>query len=98
MRLITLSTGVQTAFGAALFLISSLCAAQSSQPGTEKNLTIPHRGESMMSVENRFGTPTDKLAPIGEPPIARWVYPEFTVYFEYQYVINYVPHDKYGSR
>ncbi len=29
---------------------------------------------------------------MGDPPITRWVYPDFTVYFEYQYVINAVSH------
>src|SRR6187551_1366977 len=48
---------------------------------------LPHRGASMASVEADFGAPTQKHAAIGggsanTPPITRWDYPEFSVYFE----------------
>jgi len=48
-------------------------------------------------VEERFGTPRTKYDEVGDPPITRWVYPDFTVYFEYQYVINAVAHDAAGE-
>ncbi len=48
----------------------------------------PRRGMSMESVEARFGTPTSRVAAIGEPPISRWEYPGFVVYFEYQHVVH----------
>ena len=32
----------------------------------------------------------EKLPEVGDPPIIRWIYPSYTVYFEYQYVINSV--------
>ena len=51
----------------------------------------PARGESMARVEERFGTPTETVAAVGEPPISRWVYPGFTVYFENDRVIHAVP-------
>lgn len=51
----------------------------------------PARGTSMERVENRFGPPTNRVAAVGDPPISRWEYPGFVVYFEYQYVIHAVP-------
>lgn len=51
----------------------------------------PERGLTMAQVESQFGMPTTKLAPVGDPPITRWEYPGFTVYFEHQYVIHAVP-------
>lgn len=51
----------------------------------------PPRGTSMERVEAMFGAPTNRQAPVGEPPIARWEYPGFVVYFEHQYVIHAVP-------
>jgi len=51
----------------------------------------PPRGTSMERVEAMFGTPTNRHAAVGEPPIARWDYPGFVVYFEHQYVIHAVP-------
>jgi hypothetical protein len=37
-----------------------------------------------------FGKPNEMLAPVGDPPITRWVYDRYTVYFEYSYVIHSV--------
>ena len=42
---------------------------------------MPARGMTMDKVQARFGTPSQKLAAIGQPPITRWEYPGFTVYF-----------------
>ncbi len=59
--------------------------------------SVPHptRGMSMNQVESRFGAPSQKHAPVGgdkpqHPPITRWVYPSFSVYFEHSHVINTV--------
>jgi hypothetical protein len=51
----------------------------------------PERGESKARVEARFGPPAEMAAAVGEPPISRWEYPGFTVYFEYELVIHAVP-------
>lgn len=51
----------------------------------------PARGESMASVEQRFGQPTRTVAAVGEPPITRWEYPTFIVFFEFDHVIHAVP-------
>ena len=50
----------------------------------------PVRGTSMESVQATFGTPTNQQAAVGDPPIARWNYPGFAVYFEYDLVIHAV--------
>ena len=52
----------------------------------------PNRGVSMDQVRNRFGEPQQELPWVGEPPISRWVYQDFTVYFEHEHVINSVVH------
>jgi hypothetical protein len=51
----------------------------------------PNRGETQARVEERFGRPTRTVAAVGEPPIARWEYPSFIVYFEFDRVIHAVP-------
>lgn len=53
-------------------------------------LETPHRGSSMASVEAKFGTPVARHAAVGNPPITRWDYDGFSVYFEYQHVIHSV--------
>jgi hypothetical protein len=50
----------------------------------------PRAGMSMDGVESQFGSPTDRRAAVGDPPISRWDYPNFVVYFEYDKVIHSV--------
>ena len=50
----------------------------------------PVRGMTAASVESRFGTPDAKVAPVGDPPISRWEYKDFVVFFEYDRVIHAV--------
>ncbi|MBN1239982.1 MAG: hypothetical protein JXB36_15880 [Gammaproteobacteria bacterium] len=50
----------------------------------------PARGMTMTRVEAAFGAPTSRRAAIGDPPITRWDYPGFSVYFEYDHVIHAV--------
>ena len=50
----------------------------------------PLRGTSMERVQTVFGTPTSQQTAIGDPPISRWDYPGFAVYFEHAFVIHAV--------
>lgn len=50
----------------------------------------PSRGMTQASVESKFGSPSSVEAPVGEPPITRWVYADFVVFFEYDRVIHAV--------
>ncbi len=60
------------------------------QDTEEFSIQLPGRGMSMEAVLNRFGEPLEKYPAVGEPPITRWVYKDFTVYFESQFVIHAV--------
>jgi hypothetical protein len=50
----------------------------------------PAGGMSMEQVEIQYGAPTRRYEPVGDPPITRWEYADFVVYFEYQLVIHSV--------
>lgn len=50
----------------------------------------PMRGMSMQEVESRYGQPAQRRAAVGQPPITRWEYSDFIVYFEYRHVIHAV--------
>ncbi len=52
--------------------------------------TQPKRGMSQKAVKQAFGEPKKVVGPTGKPPITRWVYDEFTVYFESSWVIHTV--------
>ena len=54
------------------------------------SVQTPARGMTMEQVVKNFGLPEQEHIPVGQPPITRWVYPQFTVYFEQQYVIQAV--------
>lgn len=50
----------------------------------------PARGLTMSAVEAKFGAPSDKHDAVGTPPITRWDYPQFAVFFEKDRVIDAV--------
>ena len=56
--------------------------------------TVPHpqRSQTMRQVEQRFGTPERRYPTVGQPPITRWDYRNFSVFFEYNRVVHAVVH------
>jgi len=50
----------------------------------------PTQGMSMTLVEQKFGPAKQKLTAVGQPPIARWIYQDFVVFFENNLVIHSV--------
>ncbi|KFN45283.1 hypothetical protein [Arenimonas composti] len=63
----------------------------------EPAFTLPTRGTTMAQVEARFGAPARKHAPVAgpnstrfNPPITRWDYADFSVYFEHSHVVDAV--------
>jgi hypothetical protein len=83
---------------AAAFAAANLASADTllmDRVKQERGMNSPSRGMTMAQVEARFGAPSSKLDPRGgdtklHPVINRWVYPEYTVYFERDRVINSV--------
>jgi hypothetical protein len=45
---------------------------------------------TMHAVETKFGAPQERHGAVGEPPISRWDYPGFKVFFEKDRVIHAV--------
>jgi len=94
----------RTAFCLALILGTVIAPASASAAGdvllidrmrAEQGLVLPARGQLMAAVRTQFGEPAQALPAVGggdprTPPITRWVYPIFTVYFENQHVVNTV--------
>ncbi len=50
----------------------------------------PTRGTTQASVEARYGAPQRADEAVGDPPISKWHYEKFVVYFEYDRVIHAV--------
>ena len=83
LQIVTLSALLLAGIGSADTL--RMDAAMAGEDGSR-----PNRGMTAASVESRFGAPQGKRAAVGDPPITRWEYPEFVVFFEYDRVIHAV--------
>jgi hypothetical protein len=82
----------------ALMLLATPLAAETLLVGDqvsvrESSIDMPKRGSTMVAVETRFGAPRTRHEAVGNPPITRWDYVGFSVYFEHQHVIDSVAGD-----
>lgn len=60
-----------------------------SQQGAAR-ISMPAHGDQQAQVVQKFGEPRVRHKSVGQPPISRWDYPDFSVYFENSTVINSV--------
>jgi hypothetical protein len=58
----------------------------------QSSVAHPMRGTTMRQVEAKFGAPQKRYPTVGKPPITRWDYPSFSVFFEYNRVVHAVVH------
>ena len=65
-------------------------AVESGIAVKQTDVATPARGMTMDQVASKFGTPVTKVPAVGRPPISRWEYPGFIVYFEHEHVIHSV--------
>lgn len=56
----------------------------------ESAVEKPKRGITMTQVEAKFGAPVTRHEAVGTPPITRWDYAGFSVFFERDRVIDSV--------
>lgn len=83
--LMVLSLGLAMSVGA-----QNMDMSAADRAGTFDAAGKPTRGMTQDAVEANFGAPADTRAAIGDPPITRWEYPNFVVFFEYDRVIHAV--------
>jgi len=80
-----LSLGIAMGAGA-----QNLDVSSGDRAGTFEQAGKPTRGMSQASVEASFGAPQSTRNAVGDPPISRWEYANFVVFFEYDKVIHAV--------
>jgi hypothetical protein len=68
--------------------IITIPVGQQQSAGT--GVQLPHHGETSSAVKALYGEPAKWSQAVGEPPISRWEYPGFAVYFEHDRVIHAV--------
>lgn len=62
-----------------------------SRQGADRgDLHLPTTGNTQQHVKQQYGEPEAISKAVGEPPISRWDYSEFSVYFESGTVIHSV--------
>jgi hypothetical protein len=92
--------GLTLTLGAVLFMLSgSVCAdtllldsIEAAPANNAQGIPRPSRGMSMETVKNRFGEPSQIHPQVGTPPITRWDYADYSVFFEYRHVLTSVVH------
>ena len=57
-----------------------------------ERMELPENGISKEDVRGRFGEPNDRHSAVGDPPITRWDYEGWSVYFEHDRVLFTVLH------
>ncbi len=55
-------------------------------------MDLPENGQSKSAIETKFGNPGYRHQAVGDPPIYRWDYGTYSVYFEYDLVLFSVLH------
>ncbi len=60
------------------------------QQGKAWQVETPRKGITKVAVEAQYGAPDKRGDPVGDPPISKWDYAQFTVYFEHDHVIHSV--------
>jgi hypothetical protein len=55
-------------------------------------MEVPDNGMTTTDVRARFGDPVKEHSPVGDPPITRWQYEKWSVYFEHKVVLFTVLH------
>jgi len=71
-----------------------LDAITEAAPNSAEGVPRPSRSMKMSSVEAQFGEPLMRHPTVGEPPITRWDYDGYSVYFEHDLVLTTVVHRK----
>ena len=54
----------------------------------------PIRGATKAQIQEQYGQPRDTRGPVGDPPITRWIYSDFSVVFEYDKALHAFPRNQ----
>ena len=74
--------------------LSILIAAFLICTTTIANNLYPERGATKSQVQQKHGEPQDTKGPVGDPPITRWIYNDFSVVFEYDKALHSFPRNQ----
>ena len=55
-------------------------------------IQAPRNGLTMSQIRQQFGTPASEIPAVGDPPISRWEYNGYSVFFENDLALHTVIH------
>ena len=84
------SSVIAIAFALSVPAFSETLAVDGQVTLKPSGVETPQRGSTMTAVEAKFGAPSNKSSPVGNPPITKWFYPTFVVVFENDKVLHAV--------
>ena len=61
---------------------------------TAPQIQTPRNGLTMAQVRQQYGSPASELPAVGEPPISRWEYNGYSVFFENDLALHTVIHQQ----
>jgi len=75
-----------------LFLITPVTTAETitlplGEQTRKSDLDMPVRSMNKQDVRRDFGDPQEITDAVGEPPISQWIYADYVVYFEDNWVL-----------
>ncbi|MDJ0806307.1 MAG: hypothetical protein QNJ78_05680 [Gammaproteobacteria bacterium] len=94
--------GISTYLCAGLIIASSTTLADvllidtihQAPLNSSEGIPRPTRGMTMDQVKRDYGDPSMTHPWIGDPPITRWDYADYSVFFEYRHVLTSVVHPR----
>ena len=57
-----------------------------------ERMDLPRNGYTKAAIESKYGAPQQRHQAVGDPPISRWDYADYSVYFEHNLVLFSVLH------
>ena len=88
--LIALTCALVYGLGASSIVSADTIVVDDQVQVRDSGVDTPKRGITMTQVEAKFGAPATKHDAVGAPPITRWDYANFSVFFEHDRVIHAV--------
>jgi hypothetical protein len=88
--LFTIACALGTCLGTATTALAETIVVDDQVQVRDSGAEKPKRGVTMGQVEAKFGAPVTKHDAVGAPPITRWDYAGFSVFFERDRVIDAV--------
>ena len=74
-------------FAGAPFSVAEQITLPIGEQTKKSDMQLPRRSMDKESVRREFGDPREMVDAVGEPPISQWVYADYIVYFEDNWVL-----------